>query len=184
MLPIGAKSDGEHFRPEDTSIADAAKVPALAVFDLDACLWDQEMYTLGELVDANKPVMGQLGRAGEGVAGARSGQDVIRLHPGALYALQQIHDGAYPGMRAAVASSADTPLAELIGYASSSVLLIADWSLNTALTVPIEARSPVPSKPFACTKPHGHWQGSSQVTTKLLARCVFCVSHDILMPCA
>ena len=56
----------------DTSEADAAGVPALAVFDLDACLWDQEMFQLDELVDASNPVMGKLGDAGE--VSARGGR--------------------------------------------------------------------------------------------------------------
>lgn len=77
--------------------------------------WDQEMFELSEVVDTANPIMGPLGDAGEGVVGARSGREVIRLHPGALFALQRFHAGQYPGMRAAAASSADTPKAERIG---------------------------------------------------------------------
>ena len=46
----------------DTTAADANGVPALAVFDLDACFWNQEMYQLNHLVDRSNPVLGQLGR--------------------------------------------------------------------------------------------------------------------------
>ena len=72
----------------DTSVADSGNVPALAVFDLDACLWDQEMFTLRDLVDASKPVMGQLGDAGKGVVGARSGGEV-RLTPPSRHAARR-----------------------------------------------------------------------------------------------
>ena len=65
----------------DTSVADSGNLPALAVFDLDACLWDQEMFMLSDLVDASKPVMGQLGDAGKGVVGARSGGEVRLVAP-------------------------------------------------------------------------------------------------------
>eukprot|EP00873_Tetraselmis_striata_P010928 jgi/Tetstr1/431192/TSEL_020904.t1 len=106
----------------DVSTADANLLPALAVFDLDACLWDQEMFELSEVVDTANPIMGPLGDAGEGVVGARSGREVIRLHPGALFALQRFHAGQYPGMRAAAASSADTPKAERIGRSALDLL--------------------------------------------------------------
>ena len=47
--------------------------PELAVFDLDACFWNEEMYTLRHLVDASaEQVVGELGDSGlEGVVGAR-----------------------------------------------------------------------------------------------------------------
>ena len=86
----------------DTSVADESRVPALAVFDLDACLWNQEMFQLRVLVDRENPVMGPLTPDGKlGVVGARSGGDIIKLHPGALHALQRFHAGDYPGMRCA-----------------------------------------------------------------------------------
>ena len=76
----------------DTSVADANDLPALAVFDLDACLWTQEMFQLRELVDRENPVIGSLGDDGEdGVIGARSGGAVIALHAGALEALRRYH---------------------------------------------------------------------------------------------
>jgi hypothetical protein len=56
-----------------TREADANAFPALAVFDLDACLWTEEMYTLRELVDRSNPVMAPLRGGGDvGVVGARS----------------------------------------------------------------------------------------------------------------
>lgn len=107
----------------DTREADENAMPALAVFDLDACLWDQEMFQLREIVDRSEPVLGTLSTDGAvGVVGARSGKAVIRLHPGALFALQQFHAGRYPGMRLAAASSADTPLAVKIGRSALDLL--------------------------------------------------------------
>lgn len=105
----------------DTSEADANGVPALVVFDLDACLWTQEMFQMRELVDRDNPVLGQL-EGGEGVVGARSGDSVISLHEGALLALRRFHAGEYGGMRVAVASSADTPLAVAIGRSALELL--------------------------------------------------------------
>ena len=46
---------------------------------------------------------------GEGVTGVYSGNRVIRMFPGALIALQEVHDGVHEGLMVAVASSADTP---------------------------------------------------------------------------
>lgn len=107
----------------DTSEADKNSLPALAVFDLDACLWNQEMFQLYHVVDREKPVMGLLTPDGDvGVTGARSGNEVISLHPGALHALQRFHAGEYPGMRCAAASSADTPLAVKIGRSALDLL--------------------------------------------------------------
>jgi magnesium-dependent phosphatase 1 len=107
----------------DTSVADKEGVPSLAVFDLDACLWNQEMFQLSVLVDRENPVTGPLTPDGEiGVIGARSGGVIIKLHPGALHALQRFHAGDYPGMRCAAASSADTPLAVSIGRSALNLL--------------------------------------------------------------
>mmetsp|Transcript_14715 Transcript_14715/g.41435 ORF Transcript_14715/g.41435 Transcript_14715/m.41435 type:complete len:281 (-) Transcript_14715:401-1243(-) len=117
-----AASEGVAAEAADTVTADANLLPSLTVFDLDACLWDKEMYELRELVDPANPVIGPIGGAGEGVIGARSGREVIRLHPGAMLALQRIHAGHYPGMRAAAASSADTPLAVRIGRSALDLL--------------------------------------------------------------
>eukprot|EP00750_Incisomonas_marina_P005518 INCI13986.1.p1 GENE.INCI13986.1~~INCI13986.1.p1 ORF type:complete len:426 (-),score=74.93 INCI13986.1:3-1280(-) len=112
-------------RAFDVATADANKLPALAVFDLDACFWDEEMYTLDHLVDRSRPVIGSLGDGvGDGVVGARSGRSIIRIHPGALLALQGFYRGEYPGMRIAAASSADTPIAVKIGRSALALLEI------------------------------------------------------------
>ena len=47
--------------------------PELCVFDLDACFWDQEMYTLSKIPDESNVVKGDLG-CGEGVVGVMSGR--------------------------------------------------------------------------------------------------------------
>ncbi|EJK47854.1 hypothetical protein THAOC_33401, partial [Thalassiosira oceanica] len=46
--------------------------PELTVFDLDACFWDQEMYTLSKVPDETCVVKGDLGGRGEGVIGVMS----------------------------------------------------------------------------------------------------------------
>jgi magnesium-dependent phosphatase 1 len=94
--------------------------PELTVYDMDACLWDQEMYTMSALPD--KKVMGDLNGRGEGVIGVMSGGDKISLHKGSLISLQEHHDGKYPGMKVALASSADTPFAEKVGRAALRML--------------------------------------------------------------
>jgi len=102
-------------------------VPKLVVFDLDMCLWHPEMYSLSSIPDASKDaVRGKLNDKGdEGVVGVRSGRDVITLFPAALKVLQAIHEGQYPGMRIAAASSADTPLAVRIGRTALDILEVA-----------------------------------------------------------
>lgn len=70
----------------------------------------------------DRPIRGNLNGRGEGVVGVHSGGDVIRIFPGALTALQEFAEGKYEGMRLAVASSADTPLAEKIGRAAMEML--------------------------------------------------------------
>ena len=87
----------------------ATALPELCVFDLDMCMWTPEMYTMSG--PPSEAVLGLLGSSGEGTVGASNGSDVVRLFPGALQALQECAAGKYPGMRLAVASSADTPLA-------------------------------------------------------------------------
>ena len=67
-------------------------------------------------------VMGDLNGRGEGVVGVMSGRDQISLHAGGLYALQQHADGKYPGMRVALASSADTPFAVQVGRKALTML--------------------------------------------------------------
>ena len=97
-------------------------LPELTVFDLDACFWDQEMYEMPAIPTESDIVKGDLQGRGEGVIGVMSGRHKISLHKGSLTALQNHHDGAYPGMRVAFASSADTPFAEKIGRASLKLL--------------------------------------------------------------
>ena len=67
-------------------------------------------------------VRGDLNGRGEGVVGVMSGRNRISLHAGGLTALQEHADGAFPGMRVALASSANTPFAESIGRASLALL--------------------------------------------------------------
>ena len=116
-------------------------LPELVVFDLDMCAWSPEMYTLhkpptiavpGDLGQATEQSMlpaagapagmAATGRAMAGVAGASNGQDTVRLFPGALLALQEVALGKYPGMRVAVASSADNANAVACAKASLSLL--------------------------------------------------------------
>lgn len=97
-------------------------VPELCVFDLDACLWDKEMFEMEEIPGEKDAVRGDLMGRGEGVVGVMSGHEKISLHRGALKALQGHADGKYPGMRIAVASSADTPFAEKVGRKALSML--------------------------------------------------------------
>ena len=83
------------------------------------------MYTLSHTVDAARSLRGSLGEGiGEGVVAAASGSTMIRIHAGALLALQNFHLGRYPGMRIAAASSADTPLAVKIGKSALATLEI------------------------------------------------------------
>ena len=81
-------------------------VPELVVFDLDACLWDKEMFQMDTVPEAGDTVRGELNSRGQGVKGVRSGSETISLHAGALVALQEHADGRHPGMRVALASSA------------------------------------------------------------------------------
>ena len=67
-------------------------------------------------------VLGDLNGRGEGCTGVMSGRSKISLHAGALLALQEHADGKFPGMRVALASSANTPFAEQIGRASLALL--------------------------------------------------------------
>ena len=98
-------------------------LPKLCVLDLDMCVWRPEMYELYEVPQAGEcEIRGDLNGRGQGVTGVKSGGDVIQLFPGALVALQEMADGVHEGMRFAVASSADTPLAEEIGRAAMKIL--------------------------------------------------------------
>ena len=94
--------------------------PELTVYDMDACLWDKEMYEMSAL--PTQIVVGDLNGRGEGVIGVMSGHDKISLHKGSLISLQEHYDGKYSGMRVAMASSADTPFAEKVGRASLKML--------------------------------------------------------------
>ena len=118
-----------HVRPRSASrlapprcTAADGPVPSLVVLDLDMCVWSPEMYELDHMPSANKVTRGDLNGRGEGVTGVYSGHCVIRLFPGALVALQESHDHVHEGMKLAVASSADTPLAEDIGRAAMKIL--------------------------------------------------------------
>ncbi|KAL1510586.1 hypothetical protein AB1Y20_006887 [Prymnesium parvum] len=132
------------------------RLPALCVLDLDMCVWSPEMYELREM--PGKAVRGELNGRGAGVVGVMSGAAQITLHRGALVALQEVHDGLYPGMRLAVASSADTPLAEQIGRAAMRVLEALpgvsvydvltrgwDWADGEALNLQIGRQPPLSS---------------------------------------
>jgi len=99
-------------------------LPELCVFDLDACLWDKEMFQMSDVPELGDVVLGQLNGRGEGVRGVRSGSDTISLHAGALIALQEHADGLHPGMRVALASSADTRFAEQAGRAIASMAIV------------------------------------------------------------
>ena len=86
-------------------------LPRLCVFDLDACLWDKEMFEMPSVPTASNVVRGDLNGRGEGVIGVMSGRNKISLHEGSLVALQEHNDDKFPGMKVALASSANTPLA-------------------------------------------------------------------------
>jgi magnesium-dependent phosphatase 1 len=70
----------------------------------------------------SRTVTGDLNGRGEGVTGVYSGSDKISLHSGSLIALQEHSDNKYPGMKIALASSADTPFAEQVGRAALQIL--------------------------------------------------------------
>lgn len=103
--------------PESVSIH-----PKLLVFDLDACLWDKEMFEMEAIPTESDAVFGDLNGRGTGCVGVMSAGDKISLHRGALLALQEHADGRYPGMRVALASSANTPFAERVGRKALTML--------------------------------------------------------------
>lgn len=109
--------------------------PELCVFDLDACLWDKEMFEMTAVPTEADVVLGDLNGRGTGVIGVMSGRDRISLHSGALFALQEHADGKYPGMRIALASSANTPFAVQIGRKALTMLEVLPnlsvWELLT-----------------------------------------------------
>ena len=101
-------------------------LPDMVVFDLDMCIWQPEMYTLNEIpTEKSEKILSPLLSGGvSGVTGVRSGDEIIRLFPAALKILQDFYFDKYPGMRIAVASSADTPLAVKIGRSAMNYLEI------------------------------------------------------------
>ena len=113
-------SDGPF--PESKMGAGHGPFPELCVFDLDACFWDQEMYTLSMICDSSNVVKGDLNGRGEGVVGVMSGRSKISLHKGSLIALQNHYDNKFDDMKVCFASSADTPLAEKIGRSALKLL--------------------------------------------------------------
>lgn len=103
-----------------SSSCEKFEYPQLLVLDLDACMWDQEMYEMPSLPSST--VIGDLNGRGEGVVGVMSGPYKISLHKGSLVGLQEHADRKYGEMKIAFASSADTPLAEQIGRATLKLL--------------------------------------------------------------
>ena len=81
-----------------TRMSSAAPYPELCVFDLDACMWDKEMFQMDEIPTANDAVRGDLNGRGEGVKGVMSGRDRISLHAGALIALQEATEAYLVGI--------------------------------------------------------------------------------------
>jgi magnesium-dependent phosphatase 1 len=103
--------------------------PELVIFDLDACFWDQEMYTLSIIPTASNVILGELNGRGIGVIGVMSGRTKISLHYGSLIAFQSHYDNKYTSSptvgtstKFCFASSADTELAERIGRAALQLL--------------------------------------------------------------
>eukprot|EP00586_Coscinodiscus_wailesii_P021830 CAMPEP_0172494982 /NCGR_PEP_ID=MMETSP1066-20121228/60546_1 /TAXON_ID=671091 /ORGANISM="Coscinodiscus wailesii, Strain CCMP2513" /LENGTH=264 /DNA_ID=CAMNT_0013266357 /DNA_START=50 /DNA_END=844 /DNA_ORIENTATION=+ len=96
--------------------------PSLLVYDMDACLWDKEMFEMPAIPTSANVVLGDLNGRGTGVTGVMSGRNKISLHAGSLLSLQEYADGLYPKMKLAFASSADTPFAEKVGRASLALL--------------------------------------------------------------
>ena len=81
-------------------------------------------YMLSRVPTRADTVVGDLGGAGEGVRAVQCGRkdEQLQLFPGSLQALQEIHRGDYPGMRVAIASSADNRRATAIAYAALDLL--------------------------------------------------------------
>ena len=79
--------------------------PKMVVLDLDACLWDPEVYLLQGNPD--KKIMGDLGNGTEGVVGATDGDQTVKLHPGAFLALRTLRE--MPDVKVAAASTSLNP---------------------------------------------------------------------------
>lgn len=80
------------------------------------------MYELREVPTHASTVRGTLNGDEQGVTGVRSGDHLIRLFPASLAILRLFYLDAFPGMRIAAASSADTPHAVRIGRAAMGLL--------------------------------------------------------------
>jgi magnesium-dependent phosphatase 1 len=120
------KFHSTYFQPNFSPLFPDLILPDLVVFDLDMCMWQPEMYTLYEIPTekSEKTLSPLLPGNGDskGVIGVRSGDEIIRLFPAALKILQDFYFDKYPGMKIAVASSADTPLAVKIGRSAMNYL--------------------------------------------------------------
>ena len=66
-------------------------LPRLCVFDLDACLWDKEMFEMPSVPTASNVVRGDLNGRGEGVIGVMSGRNKISLHEGSFNPLKRTY---------------------------------------------------------------------------------------------
>eukprot|EP01064_Diplonema_japonicum_P037410 TRINITY_DN8744_c0_g1_i2.p1 TRINITY_DN8744_c0_g1~~TRINITY_DN8744_c0_g1_i2.p1 ORF type:complete len:181 (+),score=48.94 TRINITY_DN8744_c0_g1_i2:53-595(+) len=75
-------------------------MPTMVVFDLDACLWDPEVYLLDR--KPSTPVK----RDGR-VVGASDGSQTVTLHPGAVVALNELQE--MPDVKVAAASTSLNP---------------------------------------------------------------------------
>lgn len=146
-LPVAApagRSTG-HAHPASAAAAGAptGPHPELCVFDLDACLWDKEMYEMTVVPTAADTRRGDLNGRGEGVVGVMSGGNLISLHQGSLVALQEHADGTFPGMRLALASSANTPFAEQArGHCDAEPLSAGMWlAAASSADTPFRSRS-------------------------------------------
>jgi magnesium-dependent phosphatase 1 len=83
------------------------RLPRLVVFDLDACVWEPEMYELD--ATPTKPCHADLG-CGMQVAGLQAGDSTVRLFEGALIALRELHTNpAFENVMLASASSSLVP---------------------------------------------------------------------------
>ena len=118
---IGSSNDDDDDDDDDDD-GDGGPLPELVVFDLDACFWDKEMYTLSKIPNESDVVRGDLNGRGVGVISVMSGRTRISLHDGSLLALQNHADGKYPNTKICFASSADTEHAENIGRATLKLL--------------------------------------------------------------
>jgi hypothetical protein len=99
LLSSSSRNSNSDPFPESKMGALHGPFPELCVFDLDACFWDQEMYTLSIIPDSSNVVKGDLNGRGEGVVGVMSGRSKISLHKGSLSALQHHHDGKFDDMK-------------------------------------------------------------------------------------